>query len=55
MLLKALSFCTLLALTSGVCKSGALSAAELAVLDKHNELRGLHEDTADLCYGESGK
>ena len=36
------------------CKSGALSQFELAILDKHNQLRALHKDTPDLCYGESG-
>ena len=38
----------------GACKSTALSEFELAVLDKHNELRALHKDTPQLCYGESG-
>ena len=40
--------------TYAVCKTGSLTAAEQAVLDKHNALRALHEGTSDLCYGESG-
>ena len=38
----------------GVCKTGSLSEVEQIILDKHNELRRLHQDTPDLCYGESG-
>ena len=44
----------LLGSTYAVCKTGSLTAAEQAALDKHNALRALHEDTSDLCYGESG-
>ena len=49
-----LSLLPLLATVEGACKSGALTQFELAILDKHNSLRALHEDTPDLCYGESG-
>ncbi|KAL5272140.1 hypothetical protein ACHWQZ_G000380 [Mnemiopsis leidyi] len=39
--------------SEAACKTSALSEFELAVLDKHNELRALHKETPDLCYGES--
>jgi hypothetical protein len=45
---------TLLVLTSGVCKTGKLTAEESAVLDAHNALRAKHKDTPPLCYGKSG-
>jgi len=35
------------------CKS-SLTAFEQAALDAHNTVRRLHEDTRDLCYGETG-
>lgn len=36
----------------GICKTD-LTAAEQAFVDMHNELRRLHEDIPDLCFGES--
>ena len=36
----------------GACKSGPLSELEQLVLNKHNELRELHEDTPPLCYAD---
>ena len=36
----------------GACKSGPISELEQLVLNKHNELRALHEDTPPLCYAD---
>jgi len=46
--------CTLLHLAEGVCKTGALTSEEEAVLAAHNAQRALHDNTEPLCYGESG-
>ena len=40
--------------TESVCKTGALTAEEQAVLDAHNTYRAKHEGTDPLCYGVSG-
>lgn len=50
-----LCFCVAITAVSAVCKeTSSLRAEEKAALDKHNELRALHKNTPDLCYGESG-
>ena len=46
--------CTVLHLAEGVCKTGALTSEEEAVLAAHNAQRALHDNTEPLCYGESG-
>ena len=38
----------------GACKTDPLTAEEQAVLDAHNDLRALHQDTEPLCYGVTG-
>ena len=50
----ALLLCTLVASVRGVCKTGALTEQEQAVLDQHNKHRAKHVDTDPLCYGVSG-
>ena len=38
--------------TAATCQEN-LSIVEKAILEYHNELRGLHRNTPDLCYGKS--
>lgn len=50
-----LVLCSLIILTDGACKkTEQLTAEEKTVLEEHNKLRKKHEQTEDLCYGESG-